>query len=263
MSTIILSIIALGGMGLAIGVGLSLAEKKFKVEVDPRLEEISAILPGVNCGACGLPGCGNFAQAVLKGEEGPTDCPVGGPDLAQALGAILGVKVKETVALCAYIRCAGGESNSDFRYQYYGMNDCSAAMQMAAGGSKACSYGCLGGGSCILACDFDAIVMEDGIARIDNEKCVACGLCVPACPKKLIEMVPKHRKVRVACYAQDPARVVRVNCRVGCISCKLCEKACDYAAIHVYDQLAMMDYEKCTDCGDCIAKCPTKCIVKV
>ena len=257
-----MSILTLGGMGIVFGLGLGFAEKKFKVEEDPRLGEIINVLPSVNCGACGFPGCGNFAQAILRGEAGPADCPVGGNETAMAIGAVLGVKVKEVEKKCAFIRCGGGESKSNFRYEYHGMADCNAAMQLTAGGAKACSFGCLGGGSCVIACGFGAIVMEDGIARVNSEKCTGCLKCVPACPKKLIVMVPVKSTVRVACNAQDEARAVRANCKVGCVNCKLCEKACDYDAINVYHLLADVEYKKCNNCGDCVEKCPTRCIVQ-
>lgn len=263
MGAMFMAVVALGGIGLLLGLGLTFAEKKFKVIEDPRLTALLDVLPSVNCGACGYPGCGNFASALLSGEAAPSDCPVGGNATTQAIAGVLGITVKETVPLSAFIRCAGGESNSNFRYEYHGMNNCNAVMQLAAGGPKSCSYGCLGGGSCIASCDFDAIVIEDGIAKVDNEKCVSCGLCVPACPKNLIEMVPKASKTRVACNASEEARAIRANCKVGCINCKLCEKACDYAAVHVYHLLAEVEYDKCTDCGECVEKCPTKCIVVI
>jgi len=252
---------ALGGMALVFGLGLSYADKKFKTDEDPRLRELIDTLPSVNCGGCGYPGCANFAQALLSNEAKPEDCPVGGNNTIQAVGALLGIEVKELVRQSAFIRCAGGESNSSFRYKYYGLHSCSAIMQLAAGGSKSCDYGCLGGGSCKAACDFDAVVMKDGIAKIDKNKCTACGMCVPACPRGLIVMVPHKSSVRVACNSHDEAKVVRAGCKVGCINCRICEKVCGFAAIKSYNLLAEVDYERCTECGLCVTKCPTKCIV--
>ena len=263
MNIILFAMAALGGMGLLFGIGLSYAGNKFKVDEDPLIDTLLEILPGVNCGACGFPGCRSFAQALLNNVTDPTDCPVGGNNMIQAIGAALGIEVKEIVECRAFIRCASGKSKSNFHYEYHGMNDCSAAMLMAAGGAKTCSYGCLGGGSCVEACDFDAIVMEDGIAKVLDEKCAACVKCVAACPKDLIVMVPKGSEVRVACNARDEAKVVRANCKVGCINCKLCVRACGEDAIHVDNLLAEVDYDKCTNCGECVKKCPTKCIVEV
>ena len=254
---------AIGGLALALGFGIGYANIKFKVEEDPRLEKILEVLPGANCGACGFPGCGNFATSLLSGKAKPESCPIGGFEVVAAIGAILGVTVEQTARKVAYIRCEGGKNNSTYQYQYLGMDNCSAAMQLAGGGAKACSYGCLGGGSCMHVCDFDAVVMKNGIAVIDEEKCVACEKCVSACPKNIVEIVPYDIKVRVACKSLDNGKTVRANCTVGCIGCKLCEKNCTYDAVHVTNLLADIDYEKCTQCWDCVGKCPTKCIAVV
>jgi ferredoxin len=177
------------------------------------------------------------------------------------LGEILGVPVTIKGRQNAFNRCGGCESKSTFRYDYRGLKDCKAAMQLAGGGSKSCVYGCLGVGSCKVQCQFGAITMVDEIAVIDPDKCTACGRCVKACPKKLIVMVPSINAVHVACNSKDPGREVRKNCKVGCIACKLCEKACEFNAINVKDNLASIDYAKCTQCGACVKKCPSKCII--
>ena len=261
MVQILITVFALGGMGFLFGMGLGFAEKKFKTEDDPRIGYVIDALPSANCGACGLPGCNSFAAAVIKGEADPAGCPIGGNDTAMAIGEIMGVKVKEVEKKTAFIRCGGGKSNSSYRYEYHGMKDCNAAILLAAGGSKSCSYGCLGGKNCYISCEFGAVIMEDGIARIDSGKCTACGKCVPVCPKNLIVMIPLKGKVRVACNTRDDARTVRANCKVGCINCKQCYKACNHDAVNMYDYIAEIEYEKCNNCGDCAAKCPTKCIV--
>ena len=164
------------------------------------------------------------------------------------------------VPMVAYVKCGGGASASRFLYNYHGIADCAAIMQLAAGGSKSCAYGCLGGRSCLLVCMFGAISIVDGIATVNEKKCTGCTLCVKACPKQLVEMVPQDKQTRVACFANDNAKTVRANCTVGCIACKLCVKACEEDAIIVENNLAYIDYEKCTQCGACTAKCPMKCI---
>jgi len=258
---IIVSIIAIGTMSLTFGLGLSFAYKKFKTDSDPRLEAITAELPSANCGACGLPGCGNFADAIIAGKAKPEDCPVASFDTIQTIGKLMGIEVVESVRKTAYIRCGGGFNNSEYRYEYQGMESCHAAMQLASAGAKNCSYGCLGEGSCAIVCDFDAITIEDGVAKVIEKKCVACLKCVSACPKNLIVMIPQDSKVKVACNARDDARTVRANCKVGCIGCRICQRLCEPGAIQVFDLLAEVDYEKCNGCGDCIEKCPMKCIV--
>ena len=257
---ILMAILVLGTMSLLFGFGLSYASKKFKTDEDPRLETITEALPSANCGACGYPGCVNFAQALLSDTAKPEACPVANFDALQIIGTLLGLSVKENIRKTAYIRCGGGLSNSNNLYLYEGMGSCVAAMQLAAGGAKTCAAGCLGQGSCAAVCDFDAITVKDGIAKVDNEKCVSCKLCLPACPKNLIVMVPQTSHVRVACNSQDDGRTVRGNCKVGCINCNICIRNCKQGAIHIYQQLADIDYEKCIQCGDCVKKCPTKCI---
>jgi Na+-translocating ferredoxin:NAD+ oxidoreductase RNF subunit RnfB len=263
LASILFPILALGGMGLLLGAGLGFAAIKFKVETDPRLPLIRDALPGANCGGCGFAGCDAFADAILKGDAKPTGCPVGGNTTSQKIAEVLGITVEDQIRLCSFIRCGGCESKSEFRYEYSGMRNCAALMQLAGGGSKSCTYGCLGGGTCLHACKFGAIYMDDGIARVDNEKCTACGMCVASCPKKLIELVPYESKIRVACHSNETGKVQRRFCTVGCIGCKICEKQCKKDAIHVKDNLASIDYEKCTLCGDCQAKCPAKCIITV
>ena len=261
INTILTSVLVVGSASMALGFGLSYASVKLKVEEDPRIAEVQDVLPGANCAACGFPGCAGFAGAVVKGEASPNACPVGGAALVQQISAILGVEVKETARMAAYIHCNGNNTHAKSQYDYHGMQDCFAANQLPGGGAKACNYGCLGEGSCKTVCDFNAVIIEDGIARIDNDKCVACGKCIPACPKNLISIVPHGSKVRVACNSQDDGKTVKGNCSVGCIGCRICVKACgETAAIGMDGKLAVIDYEKCTDCGACAGKCPGKCI---
>ncbi|MCL1998460.1 MAG: RnfABCDGE type electron transport complex subunit B [Turicibacter sp.] len=256
----VFSVVALSAIAALLGLGLALAEKKFKVEEDERLPLVMDALPGANCGACGFPGCGGLANEIVAGNARPELCPVGGFETVSAIGEIMGITVEETARMSAFVACAGGESRSVFRYEYFGMRDCNAAMQLVAGGSKDCSYGCLGGGSCIEACPFEAILMEDGIAKIDNEKCKACGLCIKLCPKKIIHLVPHAAKTRVVCSSQNDAKTTRAHCTIGCIGCKMCVRTCQHESVAVEGKLALIDYQKCTLCNDCITKCPPKTI---
>ena len=258
---ILLPLLLLGSMGLLFGLGLGFASVKFRVDADPKLSLIREALPGANCGGCGYAGCDAFAGAVLNGGAKTSGCPVGGVETVRKIAGILGVPAGTPERKRAFVRCGGCFSKSESRYDYHGLQDCTAVMQLPGGGSKSCSYGCLGAGSCKAACQFDAISMTDGIAAVDPEKCTACGLCVKACPKILITMVPYKNKVHVDCHSKDPGRDVRKYCKPGCIACKLCEKACKFDAIHVRNNLAFIDYVKCTQCGDCVGVCPTKCII--
>ena len=256
MEVLINSVLSLGSLGLLMGLGLGFASKKLAVEEDPRLPDLLAALPGANCGGCGVAGCAAFARGLIKGDCKSNGCPVGGAELVVKLSQILGVEAVISEKQVAFVKCNGDNDVSRSNYEYYGLLDCSAAAQLVGGGSKSCSFACLGGGTCVSVCPFDAINMVNGIAVVDKEKCTACGACVPACPKALIELIPHKSIVTVACNSKDPGKVVRQNCSVGCISCKLCEKACTYDAIHMTENIARVDYEKCVYCNECVKKCP-------
>ena len=250
----------LGGIGIALGAGLGYFGKKFAVKEDPRVLAIRDALPGVNCAACGYTGCDGFANGVASGQAKVTGCPVGGEDLARALADIMGVKADKTVKLTAYVNCCGNGDVAKRNYLYEGIGDCNAISLMPGQGQKSCIYSCIGEGSCALGCPFGAIDMVNTIAVVNPEKCTACTLCVITCPKALIELVPKDSTIRVECHSNDIGKLVRQNCRVGCIGCGICVKNCPHDAIIAEKNLARIDYNKCTLCGICVEKCPTKVI---
>ena len=260
IENVLFPILGLGGMGFIFAIGLSLAYKKFEVETDPNIEAIREVLPGANCGACGYPGCDGFAAAVAVGEAPTNGCPVGGAALVEDIAKILGVEADAAEEVVAKVLCQGDMEKAKDKYIYEGVKDCAAAS-LLAGGPKTCDYGCMGFGDCVRVCQFDAIHINDkGIAVVDEDKCTACGLCVEACPKDLIEMVPKGSLVQVTCISQDLGRDVRKYCSVGCIACRICVRACEFDAIKMVDNVARIDYEKCTNCMVCAEKCPTKSI---
>ena len=257
MGILVSSIVVLGAIGLVIGLLLGFFNKKFAVEVDERVEAIRDVLPGNNCGACGYPGCDGLAEAISAGEAPVNGCPVGGPSCAAAIGEIMGTEVGSTDRMVAFVKCAGDRDRTRRDYEYTGIEDCKMMPFVPNGGPKMCNYGCLGYGSCVRACPFDAIHVIDGVAVVDKEACRACKACVNACPKHIIEMVPYDRKtVHVACSNQAKGREVMDACDVGCISCKKCEKECPFEAIHVDTGVAHIDYEKCKSCGKCVPVCP-------
>lgn len=257
------AIIVVGASGFVAGFGLLLASKKFSVEKDPLIEEINELLPGANCGGCGFPGCSGLAEAIAKKEAPPTACPVGGDETAQKIASLLGIEVSVGVRKVAKIKCRGGHQECPTKYDYYGPKDCHAIV-MLAGGNKGCIYGCVGGGSCVKACGFDALKMgENGIPVVDEDKCTACGMCVKACPRGLIELLDVDKKFLVACSSKDKGAETKKVCSVGCIACRLCVKNCPENTITIENNVAYIHPEKCANCGKCEEVCPTKAIVKL
>jgi RnfABCDGE-type electron transport complex B subunit len=254
------STLSLGGMGLIFGAGLAYASQKFAVEIDSKAVAVREVLPGANCGGCGYPGCDGFANAVAKGDAPVNGCPVGGVETAEKVAAIMGLVVEDSAKMVAHVICNGTCDNAREKYEYIGIQDCKAA-NIVNGGSKSCSYGCLGLGTCVDVCPFDAIFINDkGIAEVIDDKCTACGNCIEACPKDVITLVPYGQEVIVECNSKDTGKNVKASCDVGCIGCKICEKNCPFDAIHVVDNLAVIDYTKCTGCMICVEKCPTGAI---
>jgi electron transport complex protein RnfB len=258
-SVVAKSIIALSAMAAVFGAVLAFASKVFAVRRDPRVEAIVKVLPGANCGACGYPGCQGYAEAAVKAGVAPT-CPPGGNDVATKVAAILGSEAGEHVPKVAVVHCRGGLSNAEQRLDYEGIRDCRAAA-LVGGSTKSCIFGCLSLGTCKAVCPFDAVELdEEGIVHI-NEKCTGCGNCVEACPVNIIELVPKDMRVHVRCSNHDKGKAAKAICQVACIACQLCVKKCPSDAIHMEDNLAVIDYNKCTNCGVCAAVCPTHAII--
>ncbi len=261
MTGILIAALVVGGTGLFIGVFLGVAGKKFAVEVDEREEAIMGVLPGNNCGGCGYAGCSGLAAAIVKGEAEIGGCPVGGTPVAEKIGAIMGVEAGAQERQVAFVKCAGTCEKAGQDYEYCGLGDCVMVSMMQNGGPKTCNYGCLGEGTCVAACPFDAIHIVDGIAVVDKEECKACGKCIAACPKQLIELVPYSQKHLVQCSSRDKGKDVMKACSVGCIGCKMCERVCEAGAVKVLNNIAHIDPKKCTNCGACAEKCPKKIIL--
>lgn len=253
------SVIVLGLMGLLFGAILAYASKKFAVEIDERVEAILEVLPGANCGGCGFPGCSGLASAIVEGKAAVNACPVGGVSCATKIGEIMGVSSEAGEKVVAKVICKGNCSVAKDKYIYEGMNDCKAASALN-GGAKSCRYGCLGLGTCVSECKFDAIKIIDGVAIIDEDKCVMCGKCIDVCPKGIISKKPSKNEVVIECASKDFGKTVKDNCKVGCIGCGICAKSCPFEAIEMDGKLAKIDYDKCVQCMVCVEKCPTKAI---
>lgn len=266
----IFAIISLAVLGGIFGVVLAVANNKFAVEVDPRVEAIIAALPGANCGSCGFPGCGGYAEAIVEGTAPLNACSPGGDVVYTAIAKIMGAEVDENSVKerqVAQLMCNGGVDNSKFLYEQSGFTDCYTVASHFQG-PKACNYGCFGLGSCVKACPFGAITMgPDQLPVIDRDKCTACGVCVDTCPQKVLKLAGISQLVQVRCNNKDKGKVAKDVCKVACISCKMCERNCPEDAIHVVadgnGSIAVIDYDKCTNCGTCVEKCPTKAIEKL
>ena len=256
---ILIAVLTLGFLGLLFGIGLAIASKKLAVQVNPKLEEIQHLLPGSNCGACGNPGCFGFAESLLSGKGTVDRCRVCSEEAKERIARIMGVTLEKQAKKIATLHCNGGIRVKD-KYSYKGASDCVAA-NLVLGGQKECIFACLGFGTCVSACPFGAIHLSaGGLPIVDKVKCRSCNKCVLACPKKLFSLVSVAYPVYVACSSHDSGKAVKDVCPVGCIACKLCEKACPFDAIHVIDNLAVIDYHKCTSCKECVKVCPDNTI---
>lgn len=250
----------LAALGAFFGILLAVASRVFAVKVDERVPQIRDALPGANCGGCGYSGCDALAAAIVEGRAPCGACPVGGDEAAAKIATVMGVTAEKQVRMRALVMCMGNHENASKKYMYEGVNDCLAATRLS-GGDKACAFGCLGLGSCVAVCKFDAVALQNGVAAVDPEKCSGCGACVGACPKKLIRLIPYDTPFAVACASRDKGAVVNKQCKVGCIGCMQCQRVCEAQAITVKDALAEIDHAKCIGCGKCVEKCPRHIIV--
>jgi Na+-translocating ferredoxin:NAD+ oxidoreductase subunit B len=261
--TILIAAGLMGLIGLLFSISLGIAGKKFAVEVDPRLNEIEKSLPGVNCGGCGYASCAMYAEAVA-GEKAPVDlCVVGGQDTARDVAHVMGISVSDEAKdkIVAVVFCQGDSEASAFPGEYRGIRDCAAAVY-SQDVSKRCKYGCVGLGSCVDACPFDAIhLSKTGIPFVDAEKCTACGKCVAACPRNLIELHPLKHDSFVYCKSQDPAIIAKKVCVKACTGCTLCAKSAakddNPDAVRMEGNLAVVNTKNYAAKPEYGAKCPT------
>ena len=259
MDIILSTSISLGAIALVAGIVLFVASKKFAVIENPLIDEVEELLPGANCGGCGYAGCRAFAEAFVNTKDTDLTCPPGGSEVMEAIAAKVGIEMGAAVRMVARVNCQGG-NHSKREGDYEGIRTCSAAV-ISNNVSLVCPHGCMGYGDCLRACPFDAISIINDIAVVDEDKCVGCSVCVKTCPRKLIEMTQYDKRVYVACNSPDKGPQVKKYCSVGCIGCKLCDRACEFEAIKYKPFLASVNAEKCTECMACVEKCPAKSIL--
>jgi Na+-translocating ferredoxin:NAD+ oxidoreductase RNF subunit RnfB len=251
----------MGVLGVAFGLGLAVASKRFHVDTDPRIEEVYEALPHIDCGACGYPGCSGYAEAVVLKDVVVHLCIPGGEETAHAVAAIMGVEAVAPKEKCrAVVHCQGGWGVATREFVYSGVDDCRAAL-LVQGGPKACKFGCIGLGTCGSVCPFDAITTgEDGMPVIDEEKCTGCGVCARTCPVGIISVLPSRLRVYFACSnPAAKAKAMKALCSKGCIKCRICVKKTESGAIQWGDDLPQIDYEKWADPDAALEQCPQSC----
>lgn len=259
MSAYIIPALILGGCGILAGALLTAAAKVFHVEVDERIEKIGEALPQANCGACGFAGCADYAAAIVGKGAAADLCRPGGADAAAKIAAIMGTAPSEVVPMTAVVHCNGSCDATQKAFSFDGVQSCKAVKRFY-GGDGMCKYGCIGLGDCVSVCGYGAINVVNGAARVTPALCASCGQCVSACPNGIISIKPLAKQVSVLCSSKDNGKNTKLNCKNGCIGCKLCEKKCPVGAITVKDFHAAIDYDKCTSCGACAEACPVSSV---
>lgn len=262
------TILTLCALGVLSAVILYFVAQKFKVYEDPRIDSVESMLPGANCGGCGFPGCRGLADELVKQDDiSALYCPVGGAETMKPIAEFLGKAAAEKEPQVAVVRCGGSCELRPRTNTFDGAASC-AVVSALYGGETACSFGCLGKGDCVVVCNFDAIAINEqtGLPEVDQQKCTACGACVKACPKMIIELRRKgikDRRIYVSCANKDKGGVARKACAAACIACTKCVKVCAFEAITIENNLAYIDAAKCKLCRKCGVECPTGAIVEV
>jgi Na+-translocating ferredoxin:NAD+ oxidoreductase RNF subunit RnfB len=247
-------------LAFALGTALGFFKEFFAVPQNPLIGKIREALPGANCGACGFPGCDNYAEAVASGSAGVSSCTVGGAAAAEKIAALMGVSGGGAEQIIAALACQGSSMHAPLKGTYTGLQTCRGA-KLASGGTKLCAWGCLGFGDCVTVCKFDALSMgASRLPKIDPSKCTGCRLCMNECPQGLIKGIPKNQTGALTlCSNRSPLKQqVIKSCRIACIKCGLCVKNCPQSCISLETNIPVVDYRKCNSCGTCVEKCPTK-----
>lgn len=260
MDTVLIAIFSITVIGVMCASVLSIMSKIMYVAVDERVAKINIALPGTNCGACGFPGCMGYASALVENSSVKNNlCTPGGKDAAIQISKILGVESEAFIRKIAVIHCGGDANTQKKKMNYTGIQTCYAAATVFCG-ENACAYGCLGYGDCKLVCPFHAIYIINGLAYVNHALCTGCGLCITACPRKIISIKSDETKNHILCSNIEKAAAVRKKCTKCCFGCGKCVRECPEKAINIENNLARKDYDKCTDCGHCAATCITECI---
>ena len=262
LASVAVSMVSMGGMGALFAAGLAIANKKLHVDEDPRIALVMDNLPGANCGGCGLPGCGSFADSIVRGEIDLNGCPVCNDEARESIAGVLGLEAGKGEKIIARVMCQGGHYESAHKGEYIGIENCTAA-NISGGGDKLCLHGCLGYGECVESCPFDAMTMsKNGLPVIDEEKCTGCGNCVDACPRHIIELHPEADTIFVACRNTDTPKDSRKVCIKACVGCGLCVRGVEEGLMTMENNLARIDYQLFGQ-GEALptAKCSTNALI--
>jgi electron transport complex protein RnfB len=164
------ALLVMGGLAVGLGAVLGFAAQRFRVEGNPLVEKIDAILPQTQCGQCGYPGCRPYAQAIAEGRADINQCPPGGEEGIRQLAELLGVEPKPL-----------NPEHGQAKPKAVALIDESL---------------CIGCTLCIQACPVDAIV---GAAKqmhtVIAAECTGCELCLPPCPVDCIAMVAVPERI--------------------------------------------------------------------
>ncbi|MCL2800169.1 MAG: RnfABCDGE type electron transport complex subunit B [Treponema sp.] len=262
MSIIITAVVSVTIIGIICAIILNVASQLMFVKTDERITKLTEIMPGVNCGACGYPGCSSYAEALVNDNVSAALCTPGGVEVLNKISELLGVEAGAIEQKTAVIKCAGDFNTRQQDKIYLGIQSCGGA-HMHFGGDNSCVYGCLGYGDCQKVCPASAVYLKEGLAHINHGLCTGCSLCVKACPKKLIAIEKSSIPVIIACSNTEKGAVTRKKCSSGCIACGKCVRECPVSAISMENNLAIIDYEKCNGCLNCVKSCVTKCITSL
>ena len=262
MEAVAIAVGIMTGLGLFFATVLAVSYRFLKVEEDPRLEQVTDMLPGTNCGACGEPGCGAFAKALIAAAATPGECTVSSPDARTDIADVLGVDVGDAQVRVARLRCAGAEGLVGKLASYKGRGSCRAAA-VVDGGGRACPWGCLGLGDCEESCDFDAITMgADGLPHVSLPECVACNDCVDICPLDLFVLAPVEHKLFVQCASPLAGDEARALCAVACDACGRCAVDAPAGVVTMQGGLPVIDFSQEAEPGpEATFRCPTGAIV--
>lgn len=255
------AVLTLGGIATVLSIALVLVNKNLFVPEDPRIDIVEEMLPRVNCGACGVPGCRPLAEALVDGNVFPAKCTVSSEDTRVEIANFLGVDVGAQEKVVARLACAGGVNVSRKRAHYSGADTCYGAA-LVGGGGKSCSWGCLGLGECERVCNFDAITMnEHSLPVIVDEMCTACGDCVDVCPKDLFSLQPVSHQLWVTCKNLEAGDEVLGGCEVACTACGRCAMDAPGELVLMQNNLPVIDYHQNHSTRRPIERCPTGAIV--